>query len=165
MWPFNRRKKTDEANVPDEVREYYQSEHRERIGLAWLVAFLTLIFTIAIVVGVFFGGRWMYGKVTNKSSTDTAQKSGQSNQPTPSPTNQSVQNNPDSSPKKNQPPTPTPSQPTPNPSQSTPTTNQPSGQRLTNTGPGDTLAIFVLVTALGTLAHAGYRRGQIRISR
>src|SRR4051812_17064489 len=71
MWPFKRRKKENGKPVPSEVKQYYASEHRERVGLAWLVAFASLILTVAIIAGLFFGGRWIYRKVTNNDKKPT----------------------------------------------------------------------------------------------
>src|SRR6185436_18606427 len=78
MWPFKRRKKVNDQPVPAEVKQYYASEHRERVGLAWLVAFLSLILTVAIIAGLFFGGRWIYRKIAHKNQPQTT---GQTNQP------------------------------------------------------------------------------------
>lgn len=61
MWPFNRRK--NQSSVPDEIQEYYQSERRERTGIAWLLALGTLIVTVILAVILFFGGRWIYRTV------------------------------------------------------------------------------------------------------
>src|SRR5690606_3533 len=58
-------------NVPDEVKEYYESSERERMGTTWLLAFVTLILTILLALGIFFGGRWLYRKITHKSSPET----------------------------------------------------------------------------------------------
>lgn len=103
LWPFNRRKKEQaQASMPAEVRQYYQAERRERVGLAWLLAAGTLVATVLVVLGLFFGGRWIYRKVNesdNKTQTasqnqnppaQTAPGSGSANpaQPAPSPTPQ-----------------------------------------------------------------------------
>ncbi len=60
-WPFNRKKNTEE--VPAEVQEYYQAERRERTGIAWLLAVVTLVATLAIAAGLFYGGRWVYRQI------------------------------------------------------------------------------------------------------
>lgn len=57
---LNRKNKTD---VPAEIQEYYQAERRERTGVAWLLAFGTLIVTILLAAGIFFAGRWTYRQI------------------------------------------------------------------------------------------------------
>lgn len=79
IWPFNRKKNgANNSKVPKEVKQYYQAEQRERMGLAWLIAFLTLVVTVLVVLGLFLGGRWVYRKATNDD------KKPQSTQTTPS---------------------------------------------------------------------------------
>lgn len=65
VWPFNRKKNTSDESVPPEVQDYYQAEHRDRTGKAWLLAVLTLIVTVAAVLALFFGGRWIYRALTD----------------------------------------------------------------------------------------------------
>ncbi len=70
MWPFNRNKK-EQSNYPPEVQDYYQSEKRERTGIAWLLALGTLIATVIIAISLFFGGRWLFNTIFN-SDDDTS---------------------------------------------------------------------------------------------
>lgn len=60
MWPFKRKNKQNQTEVPQEVQEYYQSERRERTGIAWLLALATLAVTVVLAIILFFGGRWLY---------------------------------------------------------------------------------------------------------
>lgn len=60
MWPFKRRNKQDQSDVPPEIQDYYQSERRERTGIAWLLALATLAVTVVLAIILFFGGRWLY---------------------------------------------------------------------------------------------------------
>lgn len=75
---FNRRNKTE---VPEEIQEYYQTERRERAGIAWLLAFGTLIITIVLAAGIFFAGRWAYRKIAgtdnDNGTTQVTQNEGQ----------------------------------------------------------------------------------------
>lgn len=69
IWPFNRTKKQSNAHaVPAEVQQYYDAERREHIGVAWLIALLSLTISIALFTGIFFGGRWVYRKVAHKAN-------------------------------------------------------------------------------------------------
>lgn len=49
----NRNKKT-----VAELEDYYTT--RQSNGMAWFMAFLSLVVTIAVIAGLFFGGRWLY---------------------------------------------------------------------------------------------------------
>jgi len=156
MWPFNRQKADQsKPNVPPEVQEYYQAERRERMGLAWLVAFLTLVVTIAVVLGLFVGGRWVYRKVANDDKgANTGQTASDQGKPKSGVASQPVQGTTAPPSSQSQPTTPTPGQPAPS-------TSQPSGKKLTNTGPGDTITIFIGATIIGTLGHKLYTRRKI----
>lgn len=185
MWPFKRRKKADtppNGKVPQEVKDYYQAERREHLGMAWLLAFISLIVTMAVVIGLFFGGRWIYRKLANKpasSPTTTTQKAPATTQkpaapkttPAPKPHSQPTPSASSSSPSASQPaqsspntsaPTSsTPATPATPAGSSTPAATSQPAQNLSNTGPGNTVAIFVGVSAVGTLAHATYRRRKL----
>ena len=135
VWPFNRKKNTED--VPQEVQDYYQSERRERAGVAWLLAFGTLLLTIALAIGLFFGGRWVYREwfdnndeqsvATDSEQSDSENKDEQNTQ------GSSTQNPPASS------PTTSPTgQPTVSPEAATTNTpSTPATGELPDTGPGD----------------------------
>lgn len=72
---FKRNKKNTDV-LPAEVREYYQSERRDRAGVAWLLALGTLLLTFVIAAALFFGGRWLYNAVFDKD-TETTQTTSQ----------------------------------------------------------------------------------------
>ena len=66
---FKRRQNTTTTSVvPPEIQAYSQAEHRERMGIAALVGFISLILTLIIVFGMFIGGRWLYQKVASKKA-------------------------------------------------------------------------------------------------
>lgn len=50
--------------LPGEVKQYYQSETRQRRGVAIVLAVAALLVTIAVAAGLFFGGRFIYNKLT-----------------------------------------------------------------------------------------------------
>jgi uncharacterized protein HemX len=72
LWPFSR-KKTDQE-VPQEIQEYYQAERRVRAGMAWLLAGVTLVVTLLLATGLFFGGRWAYRAIFNNDEEQTTQQ-------------------------------------------------------------------------------------------
>lgn len=74
-----RRSKTVQPNVPPEVAEYYQAERKQRRGAAWFMTAVTLLATVAIVVGLFLGGRWLYTTARNRNNKPVAVKTTQDN--------------------------------------------------------------------------------------
>lgn len=66
------RRNRQQSVLPDEVKQYYQTEKRQRRGMAVLLAIVALVATVAIAAGLFFAGRFIYNKVTDKD-TKTAQ--------------------------------------------------------------------------------------------
>lgn len=72
---FRRSKKTNTTAVPAEIQEYYNAEQRERVGLAWLIAIISLVISLAVIFGIFFGGRYIYRKYIHKSKTGTSSTS------------------------------------------------------------------------------------------
>lgn len=67
-----RRKK--DAVLP-EVEKYYEAERRDRSGLAWLLALVSILVVAGLIVGLFFAGRWVFNTVTNDSD-ETSQTTG-----------------------------------------------------------------------------------------
>lgn len=93
---FGKRNKQRD-DVPEEIQEYYDAEESDRTGVAWLLAFATLVVTILLAAGIFFAGRWTYHKIagTDKNkSTETAQNESnqQANKQNEQSTNSSSQN-------------------------------------------------------------------------
>lgn len=118
-WPF-KRSNSQNADLPTEVKDYYQAENREKRSLAWLLAFGTLVVTVLLALAVFFGGRWIYRKVANKPTT-TNPTSHPAGQPTQTPQNGAA---PSGS-----------TTPTPTGQTSTPTASQPTPATTPRTGP------------------------------
>lgn len=73
---FNRSKK-NKNEVPAEIQEYYQAEKRDRTGIAWLLAFATLVVTILLAAGIFFAGRWAYRKIAGSDNQNTSPQTAQ----------------------------------------------------------------------------------------
>lgn len=73
MWPFKRKDKQEASEeVPAEIQEYYESERKERSGMAWLLALATLAATVLLALGLFFGGRLAYRKFIQSPQNETA---------------------------------------------------------------------------------------------
>ncbi|MDB5183237.1 MAG: hypothetical protein JWO47_1021 [Candidatus Saccharibacteria bacterium] len=153
---FNRKKPS--PTVLPEIDKYYNAEKKERMGLAWILAVISIACVALILIGGFFGGRWVYRKVNNKktgvatitapASKITQQKTTSTDTPDSSPQTPST---PSSTPAQTAPvKTPTNSTPTPAPATTPPTvpSSVVSPTKLANTGPGSTLAVFI-ISALG----------------
>jgi cytoskeletal protein RodZ len=70
---WDRFKKRDDSVLPDEVKQYYQSEQRQRTGVAVLMGVAALIITVLIAAGLFYGGRFVYRQITGDDK-QTAQE-------------------------------------------------------------------------------------------
>lgn len=169
MWPFNTREKVDDT-IPPEVQEYYETERRERRGMAWLLAFTTLVVTVLLAVGIFFGARWVYRQITDGESPQISENEGdQSSEESGGQGSQAPEGDQEQQPSTQQQGQPsggqTPAQ-TPSTQPQQPSTPQETGQgtgqtqpqTLTSTGPTETVAAFIGVTVLATVAHQIYTR-------
>ncbi len=67
-----RRKNTDNT-TPTEVQDYYQATQSERKGIAWLLAFVTFAVTLIVILGLFFGGKWLYSKITDRNKDTSSE--------------------------------------------------------------------------------------------
>ncbi len=66
---FKRKTPITNSYMPPEVQAYAVSEHRERMGMAWLVGIVSLIISTLVLISLFFGGRWVYRKIAGTDST------------------------------------------------------------------------------------------------
>lgn len=161
IWPFNRNKEQS-ADLPQEVQDYYQSEKRQRAGVAGLLAVGTLIATVLLALGLFFGGRWVYRAVFDNDNADTTTQTETSDTPAQAPDEAPV---PEPSQASAPSPTPNTSQPAaPAPSTgttpaATPASTQARQQDMPDTGPGDVAAIFIgTVVAAATIHYVVTKR-------
>ncbi len=163
----------DEAKVPEEIQEYYQSEQRERTGVAWLLAIGTLLVTVVLAAGIFFSGRWAYRNILDNDgskSPPTAQQQGQKDEVAQNSGGQSngqtrqSQTPPPAAPSPTPTPPPPAATPAPPPSRNPQPTPTPAAQPVTgevaaastplpSTGPSGLLGVFVSVTLAGYLVH------------
>ena len=153
-------KKTTETNIP-ELQEYYANQKRESTGLAWLLALGSLLITAAVIIGLFIGGRWAYRKISNKNKTTvaTVETTDATSATTSTPSTSATTTTPA--------PTTTPATTTPaqgvattqstttntNAVAATTTVSTTAGKEVPNTGPGNTIGLFVAVTVLAYFAH------------
>lgn len=142
---WNRNKDNDRPVLP-ELQQYYDAERRERSGLAWILALVSVAAVALVVIGAFFGGRAIYRAVKDddkQGNTVATQNNDDSNVP-------SVDGGANSGGSNNKTP-PTPTSPTPaSPNPANPPATPPAGgarpgtpsptpsantQSLPNTGP------------------------------
>lgn len=64
---FNRRRNQSLSEL-----ESYYAARRGRSGTAWLMALLSLVVTVAILAGLFFGGRWVYRALRDNNGSNTS---------------------------------------------------------------------------------------------
>lgn len=57
------RRKTTDSVLP-EVDKYYEGERRDRAGLAWLLALVSVAVVALVLIGTFLAGRWAYRQIT-----------------------------------------------------------------------------------------------------
>lgn len=69
MQIFKRNKNSDVETLPPEVQEYYRSESRAGKGIALLIGLASLVVTVLLALGIFYGGRWAYRQIFDNNDT------------------------------------------------------------------------------------------------
>lgn len=64
--------KRDDKTTIAELEEYYANQKKRRSGMAWLMAALSLLITVAVIVVLFIGGRWAYQEFFVDDSREVA---------------------------------------------------------------------------------------------
>lgn len=158
MAGINSRSRRSNPPLPKEVQQYYQSQRRERVGLAWLLGLGTIVVTILLGTGLFFGGRAIYRSVHKKNNPPAVAQNKPSTSKSTTPTPQTPAT---TTPAPSTTPT-TPTTPPPTPpvtTSTTPTTPPTTPKKVPNTGPGNlALIVFAVVSTGATLLHAGVLR-------
>lgn len=151
---FRRNKNTEEVTgevgMPQELQEYYQAENRERSWVAWVLGLTTLVVTVVLALGLFYGGRYVYRKIRSNDNKQTVsvnenndKNDDKDRQDTP------ATEAPSTTPAT----TPAPSQATSSATTSTPQVAATQSANLPSTGAESTIAVFVAVTVLAYAAH------------
>ncbi len=142
--------------APEMMPEYTQpisnNSSSSRFGMHGL-AVGAVAGLLLILVGLFFGGRWVYQQINQPSVPSTAvpQKVSKPNTPKNSQLVQTPSGNSAVTPPANS------SNVAPTPAVTTPTPT-PGATTLTNTGPGSILAVFVIASAIGVGVYELYLR-------
>jgi hypothetical protein len=136
---IRRQSKADDVSipVPEEIKAYYQAESKDNMLKIWLLSAATFVVTLLVILGIFWGGRWLWRRSHQPSSKPAPianQDQSQDKKPANSaPATPSASSTPAPAPA----PTPTnTSAPAPSPAaSSTPSTSNSS--QLIDTGPGN----------------------------
>ncbi|MCA9329498.1 hypothetical protein KDA11_02545 [Candidatus Saccharibacteria bacterium] len=71
---FGRRKnQIIDPTLSPELQNYTKSERRERLGIVWLVGIMSLVISLILMAILFFGGRWIYRKMSRANDSSTVQ--------------------------------------------------------------------------------------------
>jgi hypothetical protein len=159
-----RREQTTE--IP-ELKEYYEAQKRENPAKAWLLAIISLLVTIGVVLGLFFGGRWLYRTLfeddspsngsnqTADQGSDSSDAVGDNGAPQQDEADQDNTGDQEETPTTS--PTTVPgSDDTDENVSETPSTTTPTTGPLPSTGPADVVAIFVVTVLIGYFARNTY---------
>ena len=151
---FRRNRVEETTTLPD--TDLYNTPPRERSWMAWLLALVTLVVTVAVVLGLFYGGRFIYRKF-NKSDTNQTpatplveEESNTTDSDETSSSSSNTNTNEDTTTNSN---TSSSSTNAVVQTGNVPSQNTAGKGDLPNTGPGDTLAVFVVVSLAGYLLH------------
>jgi len=98
---FHRKSTTE---IP-ELKEFYENEKTDRPLVAWTLALVSLLTTVIVVLGVFFAGSWLYGRVKSDKNQpvpavteNEAKGLGQTNEVQPAPVTDDTESDPASTP-------------------------------------------------------------------
>lgn len=83
-----RRKKEVVDEVPE--LEHYYAERRTSSIWSWVMAIVTMLLTVLIILGLFYGGRWVYRELTKDDANPQPAPTVTAPQNPPTQTNQGV---------------------------------------------------------------------------
>jgi cytoskeletal protein RodZ len=157
FWQKNTPQETQvQTELPEAVQEYYDSTRRARKGTAWMLGVATMIVTVVLASVLYFGGRFVYRKFAGPNSNPGVNQPQTTEQPTQTATTRKT--SPNKRHKSTSTSTVSPSDThtpkattTPHRSTATRKTSTAVSTTITNTGPGNIVAAFV-VTSLVSMA-------------
>lgn len=140
----------NQSDMPEEIQEeYYDAKPKERAGVAWLLAFGTLIITIVIAAGVFFAGRWTYRQIAGDPETTETTSSENESEAEQQPDDQTAPTDPSAEPETDDETAP---------AEENGVVAGDATEDLPSTGPEHTLAAFLAISLLGYIVHRSITR-------
>ena len=101
MWQLFRKKKIEKTQLPgkmpQEVEEYYKERRKAQSVVPFLLMLATLIVTLALSFGIFYGGKWAYKKIKGNNNTATTETT-KPTKPAEAPKKPSANTQPESTP-------------------------------------------------------------------
>jgi hypothetical protein len=143
----NEQDRNEVPDMPPELSNYYREEKRDRVWGAWALGFATLVVTIALGVGVFMGGKWLIGRFSGDDEVVTTETSQTEN--TTSGVGSDASNDDENGQTEGD-----TSVNDETDSEGVVSDEAAVSSDLPDTGPGDTLAIFLAVAFLATISHS-----------
>ncbi len=156
----------DDNTVAPELQQYYEAEKKERAGLSWLLAVISVAFVSLVLIGLFFGGKWLYNRVTSDDNEVAQVENGAVQEPA-SPSEPAETAAPAAEPQNTSPAAQSPASapaastaPAATPATTTPAATPVTGDSaLPNTGPKENLLmVFASSTLVFGLIHNFYSR-------
>lgn len=150
---FTRNKKN--TVVLPELEKYYEAERRERSGLAWILAAVSVAGVVLILIGAFFGGRWIYRQNKNDKPAPVAvvQEDASKTDQKDTAKDKDTANAPSEDTSKPAPAPAAPTTPAPAAIPAAPAPVVATPTQLANTGPESVIPAFVAATTLGTVLY------------
>jgi cytoskeletal protein RodZ len=154
MWPFkkNQDNSQNQSNMSPELQEFYEKERRQQTAKTWLFGIATILVTAVLVWALFLAGRWVIRKFQDQP-TDApvaTENGGGQVSVTDNPVSITVDPNPSGEDDRSN----TTSTDEAVASHTTTSTTE----TLPNTGPTETLMVFVMVTAFAAVSHRLFAR-------
>ena len=158
---FNRNKNEVIEEVP-ELEQYYAQRRTSGIW-GWIMALITIALTVLIIIGLFYGGRWVYNQINdettttptvnapaNTSTSQPSSESGVKTLPSGESTTDTATNSSQST-----------ASNTPTATSSTSVTATPSS-KIPDSGPGDVLLIALGASIVGYLLRIKKKKKKVK---
>ncbi len=143
-WPYHKKNEEIGPSLSEDIKSYYNANRHERVWVAWLLAVGTVLVTIGIAVGLYFAGRWIYEQLTSNTSQQTTQTSQGNKSSVSTPSKSSPNDNPTKK-------TISSSAGTSTKKSAANSTISGNNNTLTNTGPGNDIAVFFIASIVFTI--------------
>jgi cell division protein FtsN len=139
------RKDTGKSKPPETPPPIISQFKTRSEGRPWLMLLVYLLIALVVAAGVVLGGRWVYNSATDNEPVQETTTTSDTQPAEPAP---AAEPNQSATPPQTSSPSPTPT-PTPSPT-------PPRSGEITNSGPAETIGIFIAVTVAAAGLHYIY---------